>query len=39
MILLFKNVRGEGGGWTWDLTPILGFFKDDDVIVLVAVNS
>ena len=28
MILLFENVRGGGGGgWTWDLTPILGFFK------------
>ena len=29
MILLFKNVRegGGGGGWTWDLTPILGFLK------------
>ena len=36
MILLFK---GGGGGWTWDLTPIVGFFLIDFVIVLVAVNS
>ena len=40
MILLFKNVRGVGGGGL-DLGshPHPWIFKNDDVIVLVAVNS
>ena len=39
MILLFKNVRGGGGGVGPGISPHPWFFKNDDVIVLVAVNS
>ncbi len=38
MILLFKNVRG-GGGVDLGSHPHPWIFKNDDVIVLVAVNS
>ena len=41
MILLFKNVGGGGGGGGLDLGshPHPWIFLNDDVIVLVAVNS
>ena len=38
MILLFKNVR-RGGGPDLGSHPNLSIFKNDDVIVLVAINS
>ena len=39
MILLFKNVRGGGGGLDQGSHHHPWIFKNDDVIVLVAVNS
>ena len=39
MILLFENVREGGGGLDLGSHPDPWIFKNDDVIVLVAVNS